>query len=456
MRGLVAVAVALCSLVCGCSHHHHETAAKPAPRPAGAPRLVGAQPCGKATCATLTVPLDHGGRVPGRLTLRVAIAGPASAPHGTLVFLTGGPGQPGVPFLRRVQQRVGSALDGYRLVMFDQRGTGRGALRCPQLQSAVGSSDLTVPPASAVAACATALGAKRAFFTTQDTVGDLDLLRQALGVDRITLDGISYGTFVAERYALAHPGHVARLVLDSVVPQTGINPFQLESIQSVPRVLRSACAERHCGTDPANDLAAVIRGEHNGPALLDLLVTFSVFDPDYRPIPGVLAAARAGHPRRLERLMALVHRGGATPASLLSQGLHASTICADYDQPWGGPDTPLPKRTAAIQTAAARLTPATLWPFDRATATGNGELFVCERWPPENVTPPSATGSLPNVPTLLLVGERDLSTPLPWAQAEARHAPQGKLVVVRGAGHATQLRGPHPPGVPQVARFLQG
>ncbi|MGB0092158.1 MAG: hypothetical protein WBP81_06455, partial [Solirubrobacteraceae bacterium] len=49
-------------------------------------------------------------------------------PRGVLIFLTGGPGQPGVPLINRVHQRLGAALAGYRLVMLDQRGTGAGAL----------------------------------------------------------------------------------------------------------------------------------------------------------------------------------------------------------------------------------------------------------------------------------------------------------------------------------------
>src|SRR5919201_480980 len=99
--------------------------------------------------------------------------------------------------------------------MLDQRGTGAGALRCPALQRAAGASDLTVPPPSAIDSCARTIGPARAFYTTADTVADLDQLRRALGARQWTLDGVSYGTFVAERYALAHPGQVKRLVLDS-------------------------------------------------------------------------------------------------------------------------------------------------------------------------------------------------------------------------------------------------
>ena len=211
---------------------------------------------------------------------------------------------------------------------------------------------------------------------------------------RLTLDGVSYGTFVAEHYALEHPTRVAALVLDSVVPQEGINPFQLETIHAVPRVLRSACAARHCAGDPVADLAAVVRARHDGPQLLDMLVTLSIADPSYRAVPRALSEARAGRPARLERLEAAVRRGDRAPAALLSQGLHASTLCEDYPQPWGGPGAPPAARRAAIRRAAAGLGAAALAPFDRATATGNGELLTCEEWPPL----PAARAGLPPGP----------------------------------------------------------
>ena len=44
------------------------------------------------------------------------------------------------------------------------------------------------------------------------------------------------------------------------------------------------------------------------------------------------------------------------------------------------------------------------------------------------------------VPTLLVSGDHDLSTPLEWAREELKLVPHGKLVVVPGAGHSTQSR----------------
>ena len=74
---------------------------------AGLPRLTGSQGCADSpgfTCSNLTVPRDHQGRVKGELGLQVAVQnGPA--PRGALVFLTGGPGQPGAPFASRIASR---------------------------------------------------------------------------------------------------------------------------------------------------------------------------------------------------------------------------------------------------------------------------------------------------------------------------------------------------------------
>src|SRR5512133_2008796 len=266
----VAVAMAACGGGGGASEHSTSAAARAARQspPAGpAPRLTVSHPCDKAkgfTCWTLPVPLDHSGRTPGDLRLAVAAADNADAPKGVLVALTGGPGQGGVDFVPRSRVRMRALLHDYRLVMFDQRGTGAAALRCPALQRAVGTSDLTVPPSGSVEACARTLGPNRRFYSTADTVADLETLRVALGADKLTLDGVSYGTFVAERYAIAHPDRVAKLVLDSVVPAAGLDGLEVVGMHETARVLRLVCRAQHCPGDPAADLAAVVRARRSG------------------------------------------------------------------------------------------------------------------------------------------------------------------------------------------------
>ena len=315
---------------------------------AEAPRLTDPRPCPEAssfTCATLEVPLDRRGRLRERLRLRVAVRN-GEGPLGTLLFLTGGPGQPGVPFAPVMDALFGSIFDGYRVVLLDQRGTGAGALRCPALQRQMGSTDLTVPTRTAVVACAKAIGPRRRFFSTADTVADLDALRTALGVEKLTIDAVSYGTFVAERYALAHPGRVARLVLDSVVPQAGAEALEVTNAHVAARVLRAVCRPG-CVGDPAEDLAVVVRRRKDGPALLSALVTLSVIDPRFPGVAAALHEARQGKPGALERLLGRLRPAPGIPPEALSQGLHASTLCADTRMPWGGPAKPLAARAAA-------------------------------------------------------------------------------------------------------------
>ena len=464
LRGLAAAAV-VAGLVSGCTGAPSSQPTSPAQTARSAQRLAGmkdVRPCPGIAgfrCGSLSVRLDPFGSVPGRLALRVAVSGVASAPRGVLLFLTGGPGEPGVPFVSRLMDRLGTALRGYRLVMFDQRGTGAGALDCLALQRQMGASDLTVPAPAAVRGCAAAIGPDRRFYATADTVADIEALRAALGVARLTVDGVSYGSYVAERFALAHPGEVSRLVLDSVVPSWNVDPLQLVNMRQSAAVLRDVCAAQRCGFDLASDLAAVVRRYHDGPALLDMLVALSVGDPSFPGVPAALHAAAAGHPDALTALMARVRAADAATAGELSQGLHASALCADMPMPWGGPDTPLAARPATLARAVARLTTAQVWPFDRATAAGNGFIQTCLYWPPALAPshgPATAAlrAELPRIPVLLLSGGQDLSTPLAGARAQAALAPDGHLFVVPTAGHSVQNRAAGDPAEAELARFL--
>jgi pimeloyl-ACP methyl ester carboxylesterase len=411
-------------------------------------------------CAFLAVPLDRKAAGSERLPLLVVAGGDLHADR-TLVFLTGGPGQGGTGAAERIVTRFGGAAAGLRIVLVDQRGTGGLALSCPRLQDEVGTSDLTVPTPDAVRACADTLGPKRAFYATSDTVADLEDLRRALGVERISFDGVSYGTYVAQRYAATHPTRVDRLVLDSVVPVTGFDPLLTAVFPEVTRVLAAVCQEASCGRDPSADLAATVRRWPDlGPALLDTLTAMSVVDPTYG---GVLDAVRAGAngddgPAR--NLVTTWRQRQAAPADVLSQGLHASTLCLDFPFPWGGADTEPNIRGDAVERAVAALPPDRLAPFGAGTATGNGFVATCRYWPrtPDPFVDVDRSTDLPALArsgprTLILAGDRDLSTPMTWAQTTAAAMPGSRLVVVPRSGHSVQSRSGGAVGS-EVTRFL--
>ncbi|MGB8199395.1 MAG: alpha/beta fold hydrolase, partial [Pseudonocardiaceae bacterium] len=368
-----------------------------------------------------------------------------------LVWLVGGPGEPGVGLTAVIARQFDPAvLRDYRLVLFSSRGTG--ALQCPQLQQALSA----VPPPGAVRACSRSIGDNRRFYTTADTVADLDALRQALQVRTLTLDGASYGTFLAERYAITHPDRVSRLVLDSVVPHDGLDPLQIAVLGRTADVLRTVCRENGCATDPAQDLSEVVRRRHNGPELLDTLTALTDGKPKLADIPAALHKAAHGDNGQLDTIIAVAHRGPAVAVDKLSLGLHYTTACEDMHGPWGDADTPVPGRASATTKAVAALSKTAVFPYDRATAAGNGTVVACEQWPSTPVVAFPSGADLPPVPTLLLAGDHDLDTPLAWAQHEATHAPHGHLVVIPSSGHITQNNANGPAGRAAVTRFLTG
>jgi pimeloyl-ACP methyl ester carboxylesterase len=383
--------------------------------------------------------LRRDGRQGRTLALRVAIQRVRRAPRGIVVALAGGPGQPGLPFGPRMQRRLEPALRGYRLVVFDQRGTGQDAIRCPALQRAVGASDVKVPPAAAVRDCARRLGGSRDAYGTEDTVADLEDLRRALRAPRLTLLGVSYGTFVAQRYALAHPARTERLVLDSVVPQDGAELLYRPALRATRRVLRDVCRHRRCASDPARDLAAVVRARPRlAVPLLDALVAYSIGAPGFPGVPEALHAARRGDVAALHRILA-VTRDHDVPAEDFSTGLHAAALCADSPAPWGGPDAPLSLRRRALRTALAAIDPAQTAPFPPRIAVQQGLVPTCLHWA-AMPAPSRGAGRTITAPALLLAGARDLSTPLEWASGQARRMLHAEVVVLPGTGHSTLSR----------------
>ena len=409
---------------------------------ASVPALDEGAPCGQGfVCGVLEVPLDRAG---GQDTLRlpVGVRGRVDAPRGVLLVLAGGPGQAGVALKDRIVELVGpDAARAYRIVVLDQRGTGPTALDCPPLQRAMGFSDLTPPTRDSGAGLRAAPRPRsRALLDRRRRGRHRPAAQHPRGRPDDALRDV-YGTFVAEQYALLHPERTAALVLDSVVPHTGIDPLAVDVFGAVRRVLPAACAAVGCPGDPVQDLAGIVADGYDGATLLDLVTMVSVVDPTFESLLAALHSAALGSTGDLDETVRGYREGFQGPADELSQGLHASALCSDWTFPWGTSAAPLDGRDAAVQEAVAAVPEPELVPFDARTASGNGFVRQCLPWAPVPDAPLERRGRLPDVPTLLLAGTHDLSTPLEWAQREAGLAPSGQLVVVEGAGHSVARQG---------------
>jgi pimeloyl-ACP methyl ester carboxylesterase len=433
-------------------------------------RAFAARPCagGAAgfTCTTLTVPLERSGAVPGTVTLHVArlLSGPAPS-RSAVVALAGGPGQAALPLAGLLEQTIGPALGGRDLVVFDQRGTGQsGPLRCPSIERPVGPG--LAAAQTALARCALGLGPARGAYTSAESVADIESIREALGYEHLVLYGTSYGTKVAELYAAEHPEHLEALVLDSVVPPNGPQPFELPTFQALTPVLHELCSRGACGQitrSPVADLAMLTRRLHRrrllGPvydgfgvrhtipldesSVLEILLAGDL-NPALRALlPAAVTAALRGDAAPLAQLDAL-SRGlvPTVPAPRHpergeegeNEALYWTTTCEEDPFPWQRL-APTATRRAELQSALSALSSSDFFPFSPSAGLEVGPVEGCLAWPDAS-PPPPANLPFPSVPTLILSGGQDLRTPTAQARQVAAAIPGAQLVVVPYTGHS--------------------
>ncbi|MET0699601.1 MAG: alpha/beta hydrolase [Mycobacterium sp.] len=187
-----------------------------------------------AQCGNITVPIDY--TQPDGATASLAlIRFPATGQKiGSLVINPGGPGESGVDaavgLLDTLPPQVRQRFD---VVGFDPRGVGSSTpeLRCnsdadndalradPEVDySPDGVAHIEATEKQFVQRCVDKMGTSfLANVGTANVVKDLEALRVALGDDKLTYLGYSYGTLIGSAYAEAYPDKVRAMILDGAV-----------------------------------------------------------------------------------------------------------------------------------------------------------------------------------------------------------------------------------------------
>ncbi|WP_435159379.1 alpha/beta fold hydrolase [Amycolatopsis sacchari] len=185
----------------------------------------------------MQVPLDY--RNPGGEQFEVAVSKLPAANsrdrRGALLLNPGGPALPGLDRPGAVAPTLPpSVLAVYDLIGFDPRGVGHSTpqsygLDDPSLAglfpypAADGSITANVDHARADAErCATNAGKKLQYFTTANTARDMDRIRTALGEEKISYWGRSYGTYLGAVYESLFPERADRVVLEGNVDPTKV------------------------------------------------------------------------------------------------------------------------------------------------------------------------------------------------------------------------------------------
>jgi pimeloyl-ACP methyl ester carboxylesterase len=179
-------------------------------------------------CGKVTVPLDYARPKGGTLDLAVARYRATGQPRGSVVLNFGGPGGPGVSELAAGGKDFMELTDRYDVVSFDPRGVGRSSpVSCGNgfedlAEATDGDGDVNDPHPElaqlrkAAQECEKNSGPVLRHIGTVNTSRDLDVIRAALGDDRLNYLGFSYGTRLGAVYAAQFPDKVGRLALDGV------------------------------------------------------------------------------------------------------------------------------------------------------------------------------------------------------------------------------------------------
>ncbi|GAA4013867.1 alpha/beta hydrolase [Streptomyces plumbiresistens] len=431
---------------------------------------------GSVQCGTVSVPLDYARPDGKRIELTVSrTRATHKDPHnskrrvprqGALVYNPGGPGASGLyfPLIGALPEwkRLAAAYD---LVGYAPRGVGRSApLSCedPKRFHKAPSPAPTHPSepykreriaqAKAYArGCAQRAGSALRHYTSLNNARDLDVLRAALGEERLTFMGASYGTYFGALYATLFPSHVRRMVFDSAVNP---DPDQIwyrnnlgqsaafegrwadlrewiakhddvyglgDTAQKVLRSYEKAAAR----------LAVEPAGGKVGPGQLQGAFLTAGYYDDYWPHRAqALSAYLKGDPKPL------IQQAGPHPeAAAEAENAHAVYTAVECnDAPW-----PTEWRVwDRDNTRLARVAPFETW--DNVWMN-----LPCAYWPAPRQQPldvRTGPGELP--PTMILAGERDAATPYDGALELHRRLSGSVLVTERDSGTHGIVGGPNP------------
>ena len=408
-------------------------------------------------CGTVTVPVDYAHANAGTLPVAVVRKPASDAQHriGSLVLNPGGPGLSGVSTLKFLSGAFPAAVrERFDLVSFDPRGTGASAkIDCgTDLSALVSAAPLPATDGAPLPvaplyvemgkACTRAAGHLLPFVDTINTARDLDRIRQALGEEKLSYLGVSYGTRLGSVYADLFPGRVRALVLDGAIePTAPLDEQAREQAQAAEaalgRFLDACKAGPNCqiGPDPA--------------AFYDALQAQLARQPlpapgfgDNHPVTGgdLQAATLAAislptfyGPQYLDALSA-AGRGNGAPLRELARGLFSDPDGpSEFDAYWTILCADEKERPSALDAGSLARELALHSP--RVGAYSASYLVAgCADWPlPPNPIPMVRAQGAPPIVVIGTTG--DPNTPYPWARSLANALASGIVVTREGEGH---------------------
>lgn len=400
-----------------------------------------------AQCTTFTVPENRALPEGRKIALNIAWVPAdedAEVSPDPVFFIAGGPGQSAVKSYPQLAGAFSRILDKRDVILVDQRGTGESnPLKCRTEEDQNGDpteADSLAAVEKATRDCIDELS-KKADLTQYDTttaVADLDEVRKAMGVEKINVFGVSYGTRVAQQYAMRYPQSTRSIVLDSVVPNTTIlgNIWARNLEDALDRQFALCTRNSECVKavgNPRESLDTVMATLRKGPVPVT-----------YRdPTTGVVKNGTL----KADEVSALVRMFAYMPAmaSLIPQQLHEAaqgrydSLKAMTDMLKSSMEDQMMMGMQMSVVCTEDGDSVVSDPNDKNTVLGTGLTdamgAMCKLWPkgemPADFHKPLAT----DVPALVLEGELDPVTPPKYGEETVKTLKNGRLFVLRGQGH---------------------
>jgi pimeloyl-ACP methyl ester carboxylesterase len=438
-------------------------------------------PTAGTICHVITVQRDQVAADPRGATLDITYAVlPATGDRlGTLLFITGGPGESGLVdanwFIDGLPDEVRQRYD---VLAFDPRGTGRSELReCPNNLERYGArfdAGATDVSGDFARGCAVEAGGDPRWLPTygsEHIAGDIEAIRATLGIDRMAIYGVSYGTVIAQRYASAHPDRVSALILDGPVdPAHGSQADWVEADiafeHTLSAVLDACGRDRACSSDLPDPQAALERmlARADGPGIVAFLadtagqpqqitlgrgsivdaISDALYDPTGRSLLiHALASDAKGDDVPLARLAAPA--GYVSSEATSSEFAYYATLCADF----AGDTAP----DAASYLEAGREAGALSGVLRSVYYSG----LPCVDWAGRTAgrPTPSPLTTTP-FPVLVLSGGADPITPPSQAARIVSRLSDGYLFTTQDGGHGSFGNGDPCPDDAVAALLLRG
>ncbi len=417
-------------------------------------------------CAKLGVPLDHGKPDGEQIEISV-IRLPATGDRiGSILINPGGPGASGIEYARNARSVLSDAVRArFDVVGFDPRGVGESSpVRCLSSSELDAFNTLDSSPDSPdeitaleegarryAAGCQTRSGKLLPHVGTADAARDMDLLRAALGDERLTYLGKSYGTQLGAVYADLFPKRVRALVLDGAV-DPALSPLEMNATQArgfevaLDAFLEDCLTAAGC---PFQGSVKAARGQ-----IADLLRR-----ADQHPL-----ANRTGDQRQVSESWTVL--GMVTPLydrqawpilrralgeALKGDGttlLRMADVLIDRHRD-GGYSNQSEANSAVNCVDAAFPTTSSAFAAAARDSLHDAPLFgpyimwgalPCAYWPVKAA--PRQKIDAPGAAPIMVVGtERDPATPYEWAKALAGELSSGVLVDFDGDGHTAYRTG---------------